>query len=356
MKTTNIVAALFVALIVASCGTDYRMVTTLNRDGSAIREVYAKGDSAFMSGNISSNPYLFDIKSGWEIVRLDSAMKYNFFGKEERFNVKVSRSASSIDLFSKELSYDEDKKPFTAPEESLTKRFRWFYTNYTFTGIYKKLNYNTPVSIDKYLSKEEQNLWTRGNFSIYSVMNGIEMNDLLSEIEEKFLDWYYRNCFEISLNCIKKLSGEIIIETDKDNIYDLIVEQKPEGDISPERVCKALDSYYRTTHFTELYKKSENNIDQEFERATSIVNIINNTISYELIVPGRVLFSNSPVVDSNTLTWKVDGIRILFDDYTLTAEYRVANRWVFILSGLILITAIVSVALLSMGKITAEIN
>ena len=33
-------------------------------------------------------------------------------------------------------------------------------------------------------------------------------------------------------------------------------------------------------------------------------------------------------------------------DYTLTAEYRVANRWAFILSGLILITAIVSLILL----------
>jgi len=356
MKIVKIAVIAFFATIMVSCGTNYRVVTTLDRDGNVIREVYAKADSAFIAGDLSHNPYLFDISSGWDIIRFDSVMKYNFFGDEESFNVIVSKKASSIDIFSKEVICDKDNREFAAPEETLTKKFKWFYTNYAFTGVYKRLNYNVPVSIDKYMSPEEQKLWTRGDFNTYGVMNGIEMNDILSEIEGKFMDWYFRNCFEISLNCIGNLTNDIITETDKDKIYKQFIDRKQGDDISPKKVCKALDSYYKTTRFTESYKKNEQIIDQEFEEETSVVNVVNNTICYELIVPGRILSANSPIIDSNTMIWKVNGIRILFDDYTLTAEYRVANRWAFILSGLILITAIVSVALLSMGKITAEIN
>ena len=67
MKTTNIVAALFIALIVASCGTDYRMVTTLDRDGNAIREVYAKGDYTLTAEYRVANRWVF-ILSGLILI------------------------------------------------------------------------------------------------------------------------------------------------------------------------------------------------------------------------------------------------------------------------------------------------
>jgi len=51
------------------------------------------------------------------------------------------------------------------------------------------------------------------------------------------------------------------------------------------------------------------------------------------------LQTNAPIIESGTLKWKVDGFRLLFDDYTLTAEYRVANRWAFVLTGLLVLCA-----------------
>lgn len=350
MNAIKIVLSAFITVFMVSCNTYYRTVTTLGRNGEAVREVYAKGDSAFMAGNMSENPYLFDINSGWEITRFDSGMKYDFFGDEKDVNVKVSKSVSSIDLLSKELSCSEDKKSFVAPEESLNRKFKWFYTNYKFTGVYKKLSYNVPVSIDKYLSKEEQKIWGLGDFGDYAAMNGSEMNEMLDGIEGKFMDWYSRNCFEISLNSIIKLSKEAIGDAEKDEIYKQMDGKNQGADLMPETVCKALDSYYKTDRFSEMNRNNQELLGREFKEVTSLINLFGNIISYELVVPGEIINTNAPIVNSNSLIWKIDAMRILFDDYTLTAEYRVVNLWAFILSGLILITAIVSTLLLIKKK------
>lgn len=344
MRTIQFISTAIAVIILTSCGNYYRMVTTLDEKGNAIRDVYTEGDSAFMAGNRSNNPYLFDIDSSWKVTRFDSTIKHNFFGNEKHLNVQITKQVASIDLFTKEIAQGQYKGSLAIPEESLVKRFRWFYTNYTYTGMFKRLEYTVPIPIDQYLTKEEQKLWTQGNVGKYGMMNGSEMNDLLSRIEENFMNWYSHNCFEISLTCIQSLTSVQIAETDKEAIYKQLNEL--EADITPKRVSAALDKHYKTTRFTELYKANSEKLDQEFENSTAIVNQLSNTISYELTVPGEIVSTNSPIYDSNNLVWKVDGIRILFDDYTLTAEYRVVNLWAFIVSGLILFTAIISIILL----------
>ncbi len=346
MRTIKIIAIIFVTIFMVSCETYYRMVTTLDRDGNAIREVYTKGDSAFMAGDMSHNPFLFNIGLNWNIIRYDSVLKYNFFGSENIINVKASKKVSSIDLFSKELNCSEINRSLAAPEETLTKNFGWFYTNYTFTGVYKKLNFQVPVSIDKYLSKEEQKLWTQGNFKDYGTTNGFEMKNMLDGIEDEFMDWYSRNCFEIGLNSIEKISKKTIADEDKDKIYKLLYKKEQTEDIMPELIAKTLDIFYKTNSFSKLYKTNKKSIDQEFENTSLKIELLSNIISYELIVPGEIISTNSSIINSNTLTWKVDGIRILFDDYTLTTQYRVTNTWAFILSGLVLLVAITSIILI----------
>lgn len=350
MKIVNMIAAICIAVCMMSCGTHYRMVTTLERDGSAVREVYANGDSAFMAGNMLHNPYLFDIGSGWDIARYDADTKYDFFGDKKNMNVKVSKRSSSIELFSNELNYNEENRALAAPEETLTKKFRWFYTHFIFKGVYKKLSYHAPVSIDKYLSKEEQKLWSQGDFSNYPIMNGAEMNDMLSGMEEKFMNWAARNFFEISIAGIQKLSKEYLIsDAEKEEIYKQLSEKEEGLDIDPRRVCNALDKYYQTNYFSELYKQHETLLDKAFEKEAAVTQI-GNIISYELVVPGLITHTNSPIVNNNSITWKVDGMRILFHDYTLTAEYRIANTWAFLVSALILIIAIASITLLVRKK------
>ncbi len=52
-------------------------------DGSMYREIYAQGDSAFIAGDKTHNPFLFQPNANWQLVNLDSTIKFNFWGEEE---------------------------------------------------------------------------------------------------------------------------------------------------------------------------------------------------------------------------------------------------------------------------------
>ena len=341
MKAIKNILAISAVALTMSCETHYRMVTTLSRDGKAHRTVYAFGDTAFMAGNISNNPFLFHLSSDWEITHLDTVVKHDFFGRKSKLNVKISKHANSIEQYSQEIQSDDDKLSFAAPEELLSKKFRWFYTDYSFKTTYKKLKYEVPVPIDNYLSREEQMLWTQGDMNNYKFLNAFEMNDYLNEIGDKFMEWYSRNCFEISLVCIKKLTTKYDLDIDRENIYKEIQRAKIEAfDINPEKVCTILDLFYKTKYFSELNEINKKTLENEFETAISVVNSIGNVICYELVHCGEITRTNAHIINSDTLIWKVDGIRLLFDNYILTAEYRIVNSWAFIFSGFILIIAV----------------
>ena len=59
MKTNHLFIAALLLLGTVSCGTNYRMTSQIGSDGSIYREVYARGDSAFIAGDKNHNPYMF---------------------------------------------------------------------------------------------------------------------------------------------------------------------------------------------------------------------------------------------------------------------------------------------------------
>jgi len=348
MKTIKMILAVSVSIFMASCGAQYRMVTTLDSNGNAYREIYARGDSTFMAGNNSNNPFLFDLSPDWNINRYDTAFSYDFFGDTKNFNVKISKKANFIEDYSKNIRCNAGVRSLAVPEESLVKKTGWFYINYSLKTVYKKIQYEVPIPIDNYLNKEEQILWTQGDLCNYKVMNGTEMNDYLNEISDKFMKWYGHNLFEFSIGSIKKLTENQDLDKDKDNIYKKWSKsvKLDTVNIDPKTVCNILDSFYKTAYFSNLYNANHEILDKDFNQQTSLVNIdsiLGNEISYELVIPGEILQTNAPVLHSDTLVWKVDGMRLLFNDYSLKAEYRVINKWSFLLTGLLLIISVGSV-------------
>jgi len=156
------------------------------------------------------------------------------------------------------------------------------------------------------------------------------------------MEWYGHNCFEISFESIKKITTGYDLDTVKEKIYDEVKAIDEVSDIGPKTVCAVLDSFYVTTYFSSQYKIYKDTLDKDFELKTSFLidAVLGHIISYELVIPDKILQTNAPIINSDTLVWKVDGMRLLFDNYTLTAEYRVINSWAFVLSGLIIIIAV----------------
>jgi hypothetical protein len=127
---------------------------------------------------------------------------------------------------------------------------------------------------------------------------------------------------------------------DKENIYKQIHVKDLISDINPQTVCTVLDDFYKTSYFSALHKTNKEILDDAFETATLPGYFISKVIGYELVIPGEILHTNAPIINADTLVWKIDGMRLLFDNYSLTTEYRTINKWAFLFTGLLLIIAI----------------
>ncbi|WP_291528395.1 hypothetical protein [Bacteroides sp. UBA939] len=338
MRTNKWMAAMVVLLGMTSCGTSYRMVSQVNSNGSMHREVYAYGDSAFLAGDRTHNPFLFRIESGWELNKLDSVVKFNCWGNEEKLNVKVWRTYPTVgaDSFST-LDGKEYMHPLVVPAEKLRKVFGWFYTYYQYTAAYSELPDKGPVPLDKYLTKEEQRIWFRGDTEVLNGLNGIEQNSKLDDIETGFWKWYNRSRYELSYEVILQFAiqkGDTAfvrrLADLKEPVYGKHFSGKDSDDEgSPGKVCNYLDEFSQTKYFSDLYKSDGKSMDELYEEKGRITELFGYAVQFELSMPGKVVSTNAALQKDGSLIWKVDAYRLLYSDYTLTAESRVVNYWAF---------------------------
>jgi hypothetical protein len=328
-RTFNAIIIGILLCSLPSCVSSYRQTTKINPDGSCVREIYAKGDSAFLAGNRSSNPYLFQLDASWTITLPDTV-------KDEGYNVKISKTFRHIGEFSAGLQFDEELRPLVAPVETLQKRFRWFYTTYTFQAVYPSIAAKIPVSIDRYMSKDEQRLWFQGDFSAFGGMNGWELKDELDTMEKQFLRWYSQNVYEVYFEVIgdfEKLSGNSpyasCLPAAKDSLFHIIAKNDISSELDIADFCRELDKYFKTNRFSDFYRENKQEIDAKCGKRL-LSDLFSNEIEYQLTVPGKLIHANTSLIRQDTLTWKITAMRLIPGDYTLTATSRTVHPWAFV--------------------------
>lgn len=354
MRTNKFLSTIVLGLVVmcclASCGNYYRMTSRIHSDGSMDREVFALGDSAFMAGNMSHHPFFFSIDSGWTLTRFDSTLSFNFWGEQRNLNTKVSRTLAQVGAPCFEiLPGKEYMKPLVMPHESLEKHFRWFYTYYTYKAVYEELPDKGPVPLDRYMTKEEQQIWFKGDKQACAGLNGMELNNRLDDIQSSFWQWYNRNLFELCCATInefvflQKEKEQFIITLDscKEAVYKKYFTDKDSEmeDISLEAVCKHFDELGKTTFFSALYQTNKVKMGTALEAREKIIQLFDYTIWFEVSMPGKVLIVNEPGIQQkdDAIVWKVDAFRLLSGEYVLQAESRTVNYWTFAVTILLTI-------------------
>jgi hypothetical protein len=328
---------------------NYRILTTIHPDGSCLREIAAKGDSAFLTGDWSKNPYLFHLDSSWQITPI------SFHHNRHDFNVEIGKTFHSINEISSGLQLDEDLRPLAAPMETFQKHFRWFYTYYSFKTVYPAIPLQLPVPIDRYLNKPEQKLWLQGDLSAYAGMNGIELKEEMDNIENRFWKWVTRNVYESTFDAIcdfEQLSGDgkylSQIQAVRDTLFQTLFSKSTLDDhsINTVSICQELDKYCNTQYFSGLYQHNQYQIDSLVTiKSEYIDNVIDklyivDDMKYELVIPGKLIFSNAPVNRQDTLVWKVNAFRFTSDDYELIATSRTVHVWAFALTFLLVVLSV----------------
>lgn len=350
----SVLMLMLLLLLISSCNTYQQVHTRIHKDGSIEREVFAFGDSAFMIGNTDSNPFLFIPDENWQITRYDSAFVRRLFGKDIKFNAKATAQSASLEAFANHAHahVKGNLQPLMLPTETLQKRFCWFYTYYTYKAVYTAVSPQLPVSIDKYLTEDEQQILFQGNLSVFEGMNGIEQSDELNGLTEKFEAWLTHCQFDITINAyvgLLQAVGETQYAKQLSDARATLFEQlkdKIDGKYTDLSVVAfLLDAHFRSTFYVSFEASHTKAINDNIDEQSRLLGLFEYALSFSVDMPGRLLTANTLLRSDNTPVWKVDAYRFLAQDYELHAESRTANGWAFAVTGLLLLIACISIYL-----------
>ena len=352
MKANTIlrILMLLAATVFSSCSSvNYRMETRIAKNGSVERTVYASADSAFLAGDRSHNPFLFEIGQEWKIISLDSTETTPFLDENINVNVKIVSGERHVNAYSARIRGDETTLPLAAPQESLQRKFKWFHTYYIFEAVYKNIADKIPVPVSRYFDDAKQKLWFQGDFSAYSGMTGFEMKNVFDDAEEIFFVWYNANLYEKSLETVRSFTDNqhtSLLAEIKDRLFAETIKNKniTEIEFDPEYLCEILDSHLGIDYFSTLYAAKKSEIEKKFEENTRQFKIFENGIKYDLWLPGNIVSANTSTREGGFLTWKVNALRFVSEDYVLTAQSRVTNIWAFVVTAALVLLSIICLA------------
>ena len=368
MKTTLKIMLFSVILLLAACKQSSEMLTVINSDGSCYREITVNADSSMMVGKTKPD-FISETDSSWtlfwkysneDIIHSDfplTAHEYDsivVIHSRDTINggsmqIIARKDYSSVKEMSEKFRYvNQEKKANLNPGYYFEKKFRWFYTYYTYRETYKKLHLDFPVPLEKYLKKEEAEYWFKGSPEITKGMTGMEARDYLGDLENKYNNWLLDNYRTRTFDEIIKNYGKMKNPpVTKERLLALKDTIAPLGKLSiddemNDKLEKMLNNYFKTNAFSVLWngndsimKKMENNFSETLETTLGL-----NEIQYKLRMPGKILKTTALVAGGDTLEWKISTNRMIAGDYVIEAQSRKTNTWAFILSAVIICAAI----------------
>jgi hypothetical protein len=354
------------------------MFTRINPDGSCYRVLKATADSLFMIGDTAKRkPFPIELDSTWKISwqyetsaihndwplktwPWDSTYKNIFLVPKEKYptmnksiNVWATRNFRSVDEMASSFRLKKSHSWHDLNiSYSLDKKFRWFYTYYLYKEVYPKIKTFDRVPLEKYMNNDEVSFWFNGNKDLLKGMNGVEMKEIVTDIESKFNNWIGNNLFDISYDLLldnyNNLEGVNIsrdrLISAKDSIlvkyikdFDLINNDPSFEDL--------LDKYFKTKFFSILFKQKENPVIKLYDNVFNkpfehMQEYFGEEIDYRLLMPGKILQANNGVLHDDTLVWKITAYRMVPGDFEISAQSRNVNIWAFVLSGFILLVAV----------------
>jgi hypothetical protein len=383
MKSITITLLLSPILITMSCVNTEQMLTRINSDGSCYREFERGADSAFMVGDTAKrNPFPVDLDSTWKISwqyntpeihrewpmetwTWDTTYKYvridlingNRTLPNKRITIWARRNYKSVEEMASMFRLEKSNKWHALKVNySLNKKFRWFYTYFLYKEIYPKIKTFDRIPLDKYMTNEEAGFWFNGNPDLLKGMNGIEMKEFIREIEKKFNRWFAYNLWDIEYEILinnyeyvkdVKINKERLVLA-KDSIFNKNYGKVEDSynilDNNNMDLGKSLDSYFNTDVFSTFFNQKDNpmnkKIDNIFDDSLSFANYFEQEMSYNLLLPGKILHAKNAVLHNDTLVWKITAYRMVKSDFEICAQSRKPNYWAFVLTGIIILGAV----------------
>lgn len=375
MKTYKIL--LFAAVCaLTSCVEPDDMLTVVNPDGSCYKEFSNTVGRDFMLGKSPSEQKYFPVvvDSTWEVAwkledsttmsrdfpltasvmdSIDQLMPLELDKKTNKlqrkmpvFEVQIRRRFNSVEDMANSFRLNPSHEwSAMKVRYRFEKKFRWFYTYYTYSETYPKIDTKFKTPIDSFMTKDEATYWFNGKPNIYKGMNGIEIREAIGSLENKYDHWFAKNlwdnAYEVLLANYDLMRNPPVSPDSLAKCKDLIFDSKVKDD-KDFNMEKVLNGYFKTDAFSIYWATKESPLkkhEKAFEEQ-AFVALFGKAFNYKLCMPGRIKPDENVVMEGDTLNVKLTAYRMVYSDFVIQAESRKANSWAFVVSGLILALAI----------------
>ena len=374
MKTSRFFSLLAMAGLLASCSEqDIQMRTTIQRDGSCWREVSFTADSATLVGHPDAETQLLLVLSDsvwvktWGIkgdtARHAYPMTVRQYGKLHT-SLPTNNVADTLSIFA-ERGFSSVEEMAAAPivlsagmpllpQASLTKRFRWFYTYYTYEETYLHQTQLLYYPLDKFLNDDEASYWFTGEPDLMQGYSPIEKKETYDMLEEQCDRWLVANYVAAAYDAVEfKGTGEMC-----DSLYDLSLDESAYRANRDSLVSYALDhqfslgddidslfiSYFGDGVSVPAFASST--IERKLDTCmNAIVELMSLKMDYWLVLPGKIVDAGTGILDEGAVRYRLTGNRLIPHDYTITATSRAVNVWAFVVTILVILLAVVTLFL-----------
>lgn len=345
MKTTRLITMLALATtMLTSCEQygDAKMHTIVNKDGTCTREINFKDES----------PKSIAVSDDW--TRTPDAT--------DTARVTYSRAFASVEQMSQDIPLLLNGKPLQS-KAAFEKRFRWFYTEYTFTEEFASLGGDFQLPPTDFATADEVGYWFTGHPNLTNGMNGAEAAELLTNIGEKMDSWLSANLFYSGFDYIydnyDQIKNPPVSREEFASLRDslirfrdsLIAIARPEDTIA--NLARPITSEQR--YYAIIFEKffGSNAFDKFFnekdetgcysglnDKVEPLMHFPELSVPYILSMPGNVVDCGIGIYQDGTVTYPLTGERLIPQNCTIAATSRVKHVWAYIVMVLIVGLAI----------------
>jgi hypothetical protein len=322
---------LFLLLLTGIGCKEISVRTKVNSDGSIERTYTIESDS-----KEDMNIFAFKIDTTWKITVRENPDSKKYLHTA----VKVYSSPSDFQKDSSlRIIYGRRKVELEAD-----KKFRWFYTYYSYKEVYHSLTVFNKIPMTDFFTNEE----------IKDIEAGYDSSYLKNKVEE----WQQRNFYEVLYEMLYKKAGEFkseeisqpALKNKKEELFKALVNNKnnPETD----EIIKTLEAVFKTDEVNQ-WKGTVDEFIEIFEKELENLST-GDKFSNDVIMPGLILSTNARSIDGGKLTWKFVGDVFSMSDYVMYAESRTANVFAFIITAIIFVGIMILLLLPALRKRRAE--
>lgn len=325
--TRTAVLSATAAALLTSCVTYSHISTYISPDLSVERTVATEADESYFNGQNDESPFFFETEGPWSVSRLGKVYQMDFHDQTRTMNIAAAAHFPTLsDAAFSPTDPDMEDSPMLRPEENISKKYRWFFTEYRYTARYSRID-SLPVPLSEFLTREEQEIFF-SQAKAPEGWNGIELYCRLDGLNSRYIAWYIMSTGKVSRDIITPYCDSSMLAAMDMKFMDFMSEEMKKSEldkVTPERLCTGIDSLSGSSSFMELYGRIHGEADPEYERRTSVMKYFDLSFISDIHLPGKTVSTNAPETHDGAPRWKIDCYRLLYDGMTLTATSRKAD-------------------------------